>query len=86
MKTVRRHRKKIRICALIAFSLLAVTVIRLVFLMVFKSEELSIAAEDLHERERVIKAARGRLISADGTVLADNRVYHIRSPCTDYGP
>ncbi|MGN0369658.1 MAG: peptidoglycan glycosyltransferase, partial [Butyrivibrio sp.] len=73
MKTVRRHRKKIRICALIAFSLLAVTVIRLVFLMVFKSEELSIAAKDLHERERVIKAARGRLISADGTVLADNR-------------
>lgn len=73
MKTVRRHRKKIRICALIAFSLLAVTVIRLVFLMVFKSEELSIAAEDLHERERVIKAARGRLISADGMVLADNR-------------
>ena len=30
-------------------------------------------AEDLHQRERTIKAARGRIIDANGVVIADNR-------------
>ncbi len=66
-------RKKIVVtffaCAL-AFLLLGG---RLVYLMVFQSEYYMEQAKDLHERERSIKAARGRIIEATGTVLADNR-------------
>jgi stage V sporulation protein D (sporulation-specific penicillin-binding protein) len=46
---------------------------RLIFLMVFRSEHYSAMAEDLHERERTIKAARGNIIDANGTVIATNR-------------
>lgn len=46
---------------------------RLVYLMVFCSEYYGQKAEDLHERERDIKAARGKIIDASGTVLAANK-------------
>ncbi len=46
---------------------------RLVYLMVFCSEYYGQKAENLHERERDIKAARGKIIDATGTVLATNR-------------
>ena len=36
-------------------------------------------AEDLHERERPIKAARGRILDRNGEVLADN-IRSVRSP------
>ena len=41
--------------------------------MVFESEYYQELADDLHERERSIKAARGKIIDASGTVLATNR-------------
>ncbi len=41
--------------------------------MLFCSEHYSAMAEDLHQRERTIKAARGRIIDANGVVIADNR-------------
>lgn len=41
--------------------------------MVYQSEYYSQAAKDLHERERSIKAARGRILDSTGTVLADNK-------------
>ena len=43
------------------------------YLMLFCSEHYSAMAEDLHQRERTIKAARGRIIDANGVVIADNR-------------
>ena len=46
---------------------------RLVYLMVYQSAYYTQAAEELHQRERNIKAKRGRIIDATGTVLADNR-------------
>ena len=46
---------------------------RLFYLMVFRSEYYSAKAEDLHLRERSIKAARGRILDRNGQVLADNR-------------
>ena len=46
---------------------------RLVYLMVGRSEHYTEAAKALHERERSIKAARGRIIDSTGAVLADNR-------------
>ena len=41
--------------------------------MIFCSEHYAEAARELHERERTIKAARGRILDRDGNVLADNR-------------
>lgn len=41
--------------------------------MIFRSEHYSAMALDLHERERTIKAARGNIVDANGTVIATNR-------------
>lgn len=46
---------------------------RLIYLMIFCSEYYGKKAEDLHERERDIKAARGKIIDATGVVLAANK-------------
>jgi len=46
---------------------------RLVYLMVYRSDYYSRMAEELHQRERSIKAARGRIIDATGNVIATNR-------------
>ena len=46
---------------------------RLSFLMIYRAEYYSEKAQDLHERERTIKAARGRILDVNGTVIADNR-------------
>ena len=46
---------------------------RLVYLMIFCSEYYGNKAEDLHERERDIKAARGKIIDAKGVALAVNK-------------
>lgn len=46
---------------------------RLTYLMIGRSAYYSEAARELHERERSIKAARGRIVDRTGKVLADNR-------------
>lgn len=46
---------------------------RLVYLMVFEAEYYQQKAEALHERERKIKAARGKILDRNGEVLASNR-------------
>lgn len=46
---------------------------RLFYLMIYRSEYYTAKAEDLHLRERSIKAARGRILDRNGNVLADNR-------------
>ncbi|HIW59523.1 MAG TPA: peptidoglycan glycosyltransferase [Candidatus Anaerobutyricum avicola] len=46
---------------------------RLVYLMIFSSEELSTKALDVEQRERSIKAARGIIYDRNGVVLADNQ-------------
>ena len=46
---------------------------RLGYLMLFQAEHYGQMAEDLHQRERTIKAARGRILDVNVTVLADNR-------------
>ncbi|MGI6006797.1 MAG: peptidoglycan D,D-transpeptidase FtsI family protein [Ruminococcus sp.] len=48
-------------------------VCRLFYLMVFRSDYYTEKADDLHERERDIKAARGKIIDRNGVVLADNK-------------
>ena len=57
------------ICTVLLFGLM----VRLVYLMGYQGEYYSEKAQDLHERERKIKAARGKILDAKGKILADNR-------------
>lgn len=47
--------------------------LRLSYLMIFKSDEYARRAQDLHERERPIKAARGSIYDRNGVELATNK-------------
>ena len=61
---------------------------RLCYLMIFRSEELSKKALNIEQRERTIKAARGKIYDRNGIVLADNQAvcsvsviyYQIKEP------
>lgn len=67
------NRKKIVTVFFVCFVLFVGLFGRLVYLMVFHSGYYTEKAEQLHERERSIKAARGRILDANGTVIADNK-------------
>ena len=67
------HREKIAILFFLLFLAMTGLMGRLFFLMIFRSAHYSAMAEDLHERERTIKAARGNIVDANGTVIATNR-------------
>ena len=73
MKNKTFHKKKIVVVFAGAFILILYLIGRLVYLMVFDAEYYQKKAEDLHERERDIKAARGEIIDRNGVVLATNR-------------
>ncbi|MCI6887053.1 MAG: peptidoglycan glycosyltransferase [Lachnospiraceae bacterium] len=67
------HRERIAVLFFLLCICVAGLMGRLVYLMLYRSEHYSQMAEDLHERERTIKAARGRILDARGTVIATNR-------------
>lgn len=73
IRTMVYHRKKIWVVFMICAVLLLGLVGRLLYLMGAQSEYYSKKADDLHERERDIKAARGKILDINGTILADNR-------------
>lgn len=73
MRNKTYNKKKLLIVLVIAIVLLILLTGRLVYLMIFDSEYYQELAEDLHEREREIKAARGEIIDRNGVVLATNR-------------
>ena len=67
------NRKKVMIVFVAVFFIMMFLIGRLVYLMIFCSEYYGNKAENLHERERDIQAARGKLLDANGTVLATNK-------------
>lgn len=67
------HRKKILVVFLACTFIFILLFVRLVYLCVWRSEYYSGMATQLHERERSIKAARGRILDRNGKVLADNK-------------
>lgn len=73
IRTMVYHRKKIWMVFLICIMLLMGLVGRLWYLMNVRAEYYSKKAEDLHERERDIKADRGKILDIRGNILADNR-------------
>lgn len=67
------HKKKVLLIFLLCAAMLLGLIGRLGWLMLMESEYYHKKATDLHERERDIKAARGRILDANGVVLADNQ-------------
>ncbi len=67
------HRFKILLVFAICLAGFGILAARLGYLMLFQSAHYTALAEELHERERSIKAARGRIYDANGVVIADNR-------------
>lgn len=67
------HKKKTVVVFVCCVCLLMGLIGRLVYLMIFCSDYYAEKADDLHEREREIKAARGRILDANGVVLAANK-------------
>lgn len=67
------NRKKILVLFLLCLSTLLALSGRFVYLMIFQSEYYMEQAEELHERERDIKAERGNIIDATGECLASNK-------------
>ena len=72
-KTKTYHRRKIVVVFCLCILMLMGLMGRLVYLMVYRSEHYQEKADALHERERSIKAARGKIIDRTGMVLATNR-------------
>lgn len=67
------NRRKIMIIFVAVLLLMVFLMGRLVYLMIFCSEYYGVWAENLHERERDIKAARGNIYDRNGVVLAENK-------------
>ena len=67
------HRKKIVVIFLACILIFSGLSARVVYLMVFRAAHYSELALDLHQRERKIKAKRGRILDRNGIVLADNQ-------------
>ncbi len=67
------HRSKTVVTLFLCVATFAGLMGRLAYLMIFQSEYYTMKAKELHERERSIKAARGRIIDANGKILADNK-------------
>ena len=67
------QRKKIVALMLMITIVMAALFGRLIYLMIFRSVYYEKIAQDLHERERSIKAARGKIVDRNGIVLADNK-------------
>ena len=67
------HRNKTVIVFFLCLAIFMGLIGRLSYLMIFQSEYYTQKAKELHERERSIKAARGRIIDANGKILADNK-------------
>ncbi len=74
MKKNRTYHKKKTVIVFAVFALMLLGLMgRMFYLMVIRSDYYSRKAQELHERERDIKAARGRILDCNGEVLADNK-------------
>ena len=72
-KNMTFHKKKIWVVFVCCILMMSGLIGRLIYLMCFRSDHYYEKAKDLHERERDIKAARGKILDAKGNVLASNR-------------
>ena len=68
------HRKKLVLMIVAIFMVCILECVRLGVIMTVKSEYYMQKADELHQRERRIKAKRGRILDRNGEILAANEV------------
>ncbi len=73
VKVYSYNRRRIKYIFVMVCIAAAVIIGRLAYIMVLKAKYYSERADNLHERERSIKAPRGRIYDRNGNILADNR-------------
>lgn len=73
METRTYQRRKIVLTLMVMIGLFAVLIVRIGYIMVNRSQYYKERADDLHERERTIKAERGIIYDRNGVALATNR-------------
>ena len=73
MKNKTYNKRKMFVVFCTAILMIGGLIIRMGILMIHEADYYQQKAEDLHERERDIKAARGEIVDRTGTVLATNR-------------
>lgn len=87
LKTQVFHRRKIVLFTLAVVFISVILIGRIIYLMIFCSDHYMKKADELHERERYIKAARGLILDRNGEVIATNKtvctVSVIHSQLTD---
>ena len=66
------NKKKLVLFFFIVVLIFLLLCVRVGYVMIFQSEHYTGMAKKLHERERQIKAARGKLIDRNGVVIASN--------------
>ena len=67
------HRRKIFLCLLLVGVMFALLIVRCGYLMIAQADYYNEMADDLHYRERTIKAARGLIYDRNGTIIAANK-------------
>lgn len=72
-KNMTFHKKKVWVVFLCCMFFMFFLIGRIIYIMGFRSDYYYEKAEDLHERERNIKALRGKLLDRNGEILADNK-------------
>ena len=68
------HRKKLVLMIVAILMVCILECVRLGVIMTVKSEDYMQKADELHQRERRIKAKRGRILDRNGEILAANEV------------
>lgn len=71
VKTIQRKRMLLYVGFIVVFCIAIIG--KLVYLMIFKSEHYTKMALEVQERERRIKAPRGKILDRNGKVIASNR-------------
>lgn len=67
------NKRNVLIVTCIVITVTLALLVRLGYLMIFKSEDYAVRAQELHERERAIKAERGIIYDANGKEIATNK-------------
>ena len=71
---VRTYHKRSMLFAFVAILMICILLMgRLVYLMIFQAEHFGVLAREIQERERSIKAERGRILDCNGVELASNK-------------
>lgn len=67
------HKRRLLFLVCVFFLVLFLLMGRLIYLMVFQADHFGVLAQEIQERERSIKAERGRIFDRNGIELASNK-------------